>query len=309
MMKRLYFLFFSVLIQQYLLAQITDNFTDGDFANSPSWTLAATTDFTVSSGQLKSANTTTNSNFYISTTNTLAVNCQWEFYTNLQFNTSSVNYVDVYLTSDGANLQATSINGYFVRIGGTLDEICLYKRSGTIATAIKIIDGVDGVTNVSNNSLKIKVTRNASNVWSLERDATGTGSSYVSEGTISDATFTTSVSFGFFIQQSTSTFTQKHIFDDVVVGPIILDVTPPILISASASSSTAVDVLFNENIDIATSQTVGNYTLSPVVGSPISATRDASNFKLIHLIVATPVISGTTYTLSIIIYKMFQEMH
>ncbi len=298
-MKRILFLFFSIIIQQYLSAQITDDFTDGDFTNSPTWTLAANTDFTVSSGQLKSANTNTNSNFYISTTNTLTTNCQWEFYVNLQFNTSSVNYIDTYLASDASNLQATSINGYFVRIGGTLDEICLYKRSGSITTAVKIIDGVDGITNVSNNNLKIKVTRNASNVWSLERDITGTGSSYLSEGIVSDATFTTSTSFGFFIQQSTTTFTQKHVFDDVVVGPIILDVTPPVLVSASAISSTAVDVLFNENMDVITSQTVSNYTLNPLIGSPSSATRDVANFKLIHLIFTTPFISGTTYTLSV----------
>jgi hypothetical protein len=298
-MKRILFLFFSIFIQQYLSAQITDNFTDGDFTSSPTWTLATSTDFTVLSGQLKSANTTTNSNFYISTTNTLTTNSQWEFYANLQFNTSSTNYVDVYVASDVSNLQAISINGYFVRIGGTLDEICLYKRSGTIATAAKIIDGVDGITNVSNNSLKIKVTRNAGNVWSLERDATGTGSSYVSEGTVSDATFTTATSFGFFIQQSTTTFTQKHIFDDVVVGPLILDVTPPVLVSASVISSIAVDVLFNENMDVTTSQTVSNYTLNPLIGTPTNATRDASNFKLIHLVFTTPLISGTTYTSSV----------
>jgi hypothetical protein len=298
-MKRILFLFFSVFIQQYLSAQITDSFADGNFTSSPTWTLATPTDFTVSSGQLKSANTTTNSNFYISTTNTLTTNCQWEFYANLQFNTSSTNYVDAYLASDVSNLQATSINGYFVRIGGTLDEICLYKRSGAITTATKIIDGVDGITNVSNNTLKIKVTCNASNVWSLERDATGTGNSYVSEGTISDATFTTAASFGFFIQQSTTTFIQKHLFDDVVVGSIIVDVTPPVLVSASAASSTAVDVMFNENVDVATSQTVSNYTINPLIGVPTSATRDASNFKLIHLIVATPLTSGTTYTLNV----------
>jgi hypothetical protein len=298
-MKRILFLFFSIFIQQYLSAQITDSFTDGDFTSSPTWTLASSTDFTVSSGQLKSTNTTTNSNFYISTTNTLTTNCQWEFYVNLQFNTSSTNYVDVYLASDVSNLQATSINGYFVRIGGTLDEICLYKRAGSITTATKLIDGVDGTTNVSNNNLKIKVTRNASNVWSLERDVTGTGGSYISEGTISDATYTTSISFGFFIQQSTIAFTQKHLFDDVVVGPLIFDVTPPILVSASVISSTAVDVLFNENIDIATSQTISNYTLNPIVGSPNSATRDGGNFKLVHLIFTTSFTSATTYTLSV----------
>jgi hypothetical protein len=282
-----------------LKAQVTDNFTDGDFTSNPTWTVNAPTDFTVVSSQLKSANTTTNSNFYISTPSTLSNNCQWEFYVNLQFNTSGTNYVDAYLTSDVPNLQTTGINGYFVRIGNTLDEICLYKRSGTLASAVKVIDGADGTTNVSNNLLKIKVVRTAANLFSLERDISGTGNNYVSEGTMTDATHTTSNSFGFYITQSTATFIQKHVFDDIVVGPIILDVTAPALISATPTSSTTIDVLFNENVDLTTAQTPSNYTINPGIGTALSAARDGSNFKLVHLTLATPLTSGTNYTLNV----------
>lgn len=280
-------------------SQITDDFTDGDFTSNPTWTVNAASDFTVAASQLKSANTNSNSAFYVSTTNTLATNCQWEFYVNLQFNTSGTNYVDAYLVSDAANLLSANINGYFVRIGNTLDEICLYKRSGTLATVVKIIDGADGITNVSNNNLKIKVVRNASNLFSLERDVTGTGNNYVSEGTATDATFTTSNSFGFYITQSTVSFTQKHVFDDIVVGPIILDVTAPNLLSATPTSSNSIDVLFNENVDIASSQTITNYTLNPGMGAAATASRDATNFKLVHLTLNTPLVSGNTYTLSV----------
>lgn len=282
-----------------LKAQVSDNFTDGDFTSNPTWTVNAPTDFTVVSSQLKSANTTTNSSFYISTPSTLSNNCQWEFYVNLQFNTSGTNYVDAYLTSDVPNLQAASVNGYFVRIGNTLDEVCLYKRSGALASAMKIIDGTDGITNVSNNILKIKVVRTAANLFSLERDITGTGNNYVSEGSVTDASFTTSNSFGFYITQSTGTFVQKHVFDDIAVGPIILDVNAPTLVSATPTSSTAVDILFNENVDLTTSQTATNYTLSPGIGTALSAVRDGSNFKLVHLSLAAPLTSGTSYTVSV----------
>jgi len=299
-MLRYFTLITSLLCFNYTFSQISENFADGDFTSAPSWTLNSTTDFTVNAGQLKSANTTTPGNFYISTSNTLAANCQWEFWTNLQFATSSTNYVDIYLTSDVSNLQATNINGYFVRLGGTLDEICLYKRSGAIGTAVKIIDGVDAViASSSSNLIKIKVIRNASNLFSLERDMTGTGSSYVSEGTITDATFTTSNSFGFFIQQSTGSFVGKHVFDDIVVGPIILDITPPSIVSAVSTSSTSVDVFFNENVDLTTSQTVSNYTITPSIGTPASATRDVVNFKLVHLTTTPSLVSGITYTIAI----------
>ncbi|HEX8577101.1 MAG TPA: hypothetical protein VF677_12475, partial [Flavobacterium sp.] len=102
---------------------------------------------------MRSNSTTANSNFYLSTANTLATNCQWEFWVNLQFNPSSANYVDVYLTSDQANLQSANINGYFVKIGNTNDEVALYKRSGVAVT--KLIDGGDGILNTSNNRIKI----------------------------------------------------------------------------------------------------------------------------------------------------------
>ncbi len=297
-LDRIFMMLFTCCLATQVNAQITEGFADGDFTSNPTWTLATTTDFLVTTNQLRSANTTSNTSFYISTSSTLANNCQWEFYANLQFNTSSTNYADIYLTSNVANLQSASINGYFVRIGNTLDEICLYKRSGTLASAVKIIDGVDGITNVSNNLLKIKVVRTAANLFSLERDITGTGNNYISEGTATDATFTTSASFGFYIAQSTSSFFQKHTFDDISVGPIIIDNMPPTLISAVSTSSTTVDVLFSENVDIITSQTAANYILSPGIGTASSAVRDAANFKLVHLSLGTPLISGNTYIVS-----------
>lgn len=298
-MNRNLFVLLFAFLTFLSFSQVTDDFNDGDYTTNPTWAVSAPTDFTVVGGQLKSATSTTNTNFYASTTNTLASNCQWEFYVNLQFNTSSANYVDVYLVSDQANLQAASINGYFVRIGGTLDEISLFRRNGAAGSLAKIIDGTDGTTNVSNNTLKIKVTRTAANLFTLERDLSGTGSTYTQEGTVTDATFGTTTAFGFFVQQSTASFVQKHIFDDVVVGPIILDVTPPSLVSATPLSATTVDVLFNENVDLTTSQTVSNYTLSGAIGTPATSTRDASNFKLVHLTLGASLTSGNTYTIDV----------
>lgn len=298
-MKRIYVTLALLFCITILNAQINDSFTDGDYTVNPTWTVSAVSDFTVVSGQLKSTNVTPNFNFYISTTNTLAVNCQWEFYINLQFNTSSANYVDVYLVSNEANLQASTINGYFVRVGGTLDEICLYKRSGTLATAVKIIDGTNGITNIANNTLKIKVTRTAAHLFSLERDLTGTGSHYILEGNVTDGAYTSTSSFGFYIQQSTSSFVKKHVFDEVMITPLVLDVIPPTLISATATSSTTIDVLFNEAVDLISAQTTGNYTISSGIGSPFSATKDAVNPQLVHLVLSAALASGHSYTVSL----------
>lgn len=281
-----------------LNAQVSDNFTDGDYSTNPSWTPSSPTDFTVSAGQLKSANTTSNSSFYISTTNTISANCTWEFWVNLQFATSGSNYVDVYLTSDNSNLLASNINGYFVRIGNTSDDICLYKS--TAGTNTVIIDGANStVSSSSNNLIKVKVTRTSANLFTLERDLSGSGSSYVSEGSITDNTFSSSAFFGIVIKQSTSSFFGKHFFDDIQVQTIIPDVTPPSIVSNTVISSTQLDVLFDEAVDLSSAQTLSNYNANNGIGNPTIASRDISNTSLVHLTFSTAFSNALTNTLTV----------
>jgi hypothetical protein len=83
-------------------------------------------------------------------------------YIQLAFNPSSANYVDVYLIASDGDLPLSTTTGYFVRLGNTNDEICLYRKDNGGAIT-KIIDGTDGVLNSSNNFMKIKVIRDASN--------------------------------------------------------------------------------------------------------------------------------------------------
>jgi Lamin Tail Domain len=275
-------------------AQLNDDFNDGDFSVSPVWTPGIPTDFKDTLAMLRSNNLVASSSSYISTPNTLANNCQWEFFVNLKFATSSANYVDIYLTADNANLSSGTLNGYFVRIGNTTDEISLYRNvSGTIT---EILDGIDAVvSSSSNNLIKIKVVRDASNQFTLNRDMTGTGSSYVSEGVITDATFTTSAFFGFFIQQSTASFFKKHFFDDVYVGPIITDTAPPTLVSATPLTATTLDVLFSEPLDITTAQTLINYTVDNSIGNPSVAVLDGGNPALMHLTFAGSFVNLVNY--------------
>jgi len=281
-----------------LNAQVIENFSDGDFTANPTWTLNSASDFSVNAGQLKSANTTANSSFYISTTNTLTSNCTWEFWVNLQFATSGSNYVDAYLMSDNSNLLASNINGYFVRIGNTSDDICLYKS--TAGTQVILIDGINtSVASSSNNLIKIKVTRSSANLFTLERDMTGTGSSYFTEGTITDGSFSSSSSFGFAIKQSTASFFGKHVFDDINIATIVADVTAPTIVNNTVISNTQLDVLFNEAVEITSAQNTANYIANNSLGNPNTATRDASNFSLVHLSFTTPFTNAIVNTLTV----------
>jgi hypothetical protein len=290
-------IFLTVSLQ--MLAQLTDDFSDNNFTSLPSWS-GDDSVFTVldvsGNKRLRSNKLIANSSYYLSTPSITSNEGQWEFFVNLQFNTSSANYVDFYLMADNQNLLNTSLSGYFVRIGGTTDEISLYKKVS--GTNTKIIDGVDGITNFSPNQLKIKVTKTISGDWKLERDNTGTGNAYVQEGIINDLTINTSLYFGISITQSTASFFQKHFFDDIYVGPIILDITPPQMVSVTPVGPQAVDVLFNEPLEITSAQSLLNYVFNPVL-TVQPPQLDANNPSLVHLFIWPPGMSnGTTYQLT-----------
>lgn len=276
-------LFLLILSGNLAFSQLNESFNDGDLTSVPAWNGSSSgSGFAVVSQQLRSNSTTASSNFYLSTANTIAQNCQWEFWLNLQFNTSGANYVDVYLTADQADLQSGPVNGYFVRLGNTSDEISLYKRSGASASSTKLIDGTDGILNKSNNNVRVRITRTASNLFTLERDITGLGSSYVTEGSFEDSSFTTSAYFGILVQQSSSSFHKKHFFDDITISPLVIDTTPPGLVSATVIDSTSLEIVFNEAVDSVSARLVTNYTLNNSYGNPLSVktTAHASKYML-----------------------------
>lgn len=297
-MIKTFFTIFVMLFSSIFLkskAQFSDNFNDGDFTNNPAWG-GNTADFIVNpSFELQSNNIIASSTFYLSTASAKAISAQWEMDIKLPFSTSGSNYVDVYLTASLSDLTDNSNTGYLVRIGNTADEISLYRKDAG-ALPIKIIDGVDASLGSSNN-LKLRVIRNNNNDWILERDLTGTG--YFVEGSFNDATYTTSAYFGFLVKQSTSSFFQKHFFDNIVVGNYVPDVTPPVIQSVSALSAFAADVVFSEPVDQTTAETPGNYNINNGVGIPATAIRDITNTAIVHLTFNNAVPNGAVNTLTV----------
>lgn len=292
------FFYFLLLTDSFGYAQISENFNDGEFANNPTW-LGNTSDYMVNSSfQLQSNNTVANSSYYLSTASSIATAAQWEFYLRISFNPSSANYVDAYLTASASDLSLNSTSGYFVRIGNTDDEISLYRKDAT-GTAIKIIDGVNGTLNNSNTLMKIKVVRDAANQWILFRDFSGTGNSYTSEGSVTDATYNSSSYFGFFIKQSTAGFFQRHFFDDIDIKNYVPDISPPVILSSTAITSTTIDVLFNEPVDGTTGAEASNYSAGNGLGMPAAAFIDAQNASLVHLTFANTFTSGLIFNLTV----------
>mgnify|MGYP001170246877 CR=1 FL=1 len=95
------FLFFIVFSLPYLIsAQFTDNFSDGDFTNNPTW-FGDFDKFEVdSSGRLHTIYDSVSSEIYLSTISKVSENAVWEFSSEYFFNPSSSNFAKIYLMSD-----------------------------------------------------------------------------------------------------------------------------------------------------------------------------------------------------------------
>lgn len=284
-------LLLSGLFPAVAMAQFTDDLSDGDFTNNPAWS-GDDALFTVDNGQLRSNTGSISSatTYYLSTPSSLASGAQWEFFINLKFATSGANYVDVYLMSDVQDL-ALPGNGYFVRIGETTDHVVLNKMAGGTASAL--VASPDGIVNSStDNPFRIKVTRDAADLWTLYYDDGATGT-YTTAGTVTDASITSSGWFGVRITQSTAaSAVNNHFFDDFYAGPIVQDTTPPTVVSVTATSATNVDVLWSEPLN---PSAIGSYDILPFIGVN-SAVQDGTNPALVHLTPVTALGANVPYS-------------
>lgn len=210
------------LVNTYVCnAQFTDDFSDGDFTTNPVWS-GTDTKFSVTTGILMLNAPAVSETAYLSTVSASINNASWEFLVTISGGTSGSNYTDVYLVSD-ADVLTGSLNGYFVRIGNTSDEVSLYVQTG--ATKTEIIDGVDARVDGTSAAIKIKVARDQNGFWQLWSDPTATG--YILEGSVTNVIHVSSA-FGGVVCVYTSTRSQDYGFDDfVVTGDPYIDPSQP----------------------------------------------------------------------------------
>ncbi|UKN00858.1 lamin tail domain-containing protein [Paracrocinitomix mangrovi] len=275
-----------------LWSQFSDDFTDGDFTANPTWT-GQTSNFIVNtSGELQLNAPAAADTSYLSIPTANIDNTTWDFYLRMEFNPSSSNYARIYLVSDNADLKA-SLNGYFVMMGGTPDEISLYRQDGLTTT--KIIDGVDGSLNNDPALARVRVTRDNLGNWELLRDTTG-NYSFISEGTVLDAAYTTTANFGVFCKY-TATRSTLFFFDNM--GDPYVDATPPSIDTVIPINFTQVDVHFSEPLNQTIAETVGSWSVNPgPTSGTFTPTLDGSDPSLVHLNFTAAFDNNTSHTLS-----------
>lgn len=216
------FLLAFLLNAHVCMAQFTDDFSDGDFTSNPVWS-GDVSKFVIENNQLRLFAPAVTGTAYLSTPSASINNAVWEFYVRMDFTTSGANYTDVYLVSDNPVLTG-SLNGYFVRIGNTTDEVSLYRQTGTTKT--EIIDGLDARVSSDPVEVRVRVTRDAVSNWELFSDPTLSGT-FVQEGDTVDATHLSSTYMGVLCVYTSTRSTSFYFDDFVVTGDPFVDPSQP----------------------------------------------------------------------------------
>jgi hypothetical protein len=272
MMQKLIFSCLLMGVFNCLLAQVTDDFSDGNLTANPAWS-GDVNNFNIENGVLRSNGpNVANSRIYLSTPNTLFNNVEWNFLLDLRFNPTNTTYFRMYLASNQADMKG-NLNGYFIQIGQTnADFIRFFRQDG--ATTTQIFAGSTSLGS-GNVKVRIKVTRLLSGEWAIFSDATG-GQNFVSEGnSFIENTYTSSAFLGINCTYTTASRFNQYYWDDLQVIPLIIDTDPPTLQSLKVLTAKQLQVNFSEALEANSAQNSLNYSVNNQVGNPTSAVLDA----------------------------------
>ncbi len=286
---RKYILILVFFVPFIAFSQVSENFSDGDFTSNPVWN-GTSDNFTVNSSFQLQSRATTTSKSYLTTPSEAFENAVWETWVKINYNTSSSNYASLYIISDKADILG-DFNGYYVQVGNTNDEISLYVQKG--ATKTKVIDGRDGITNVSSIEVKIKVTRNSDGVFSLYSKLP-TDADYILEGTTTNNDVKGSKYFGL-LYSNTSTTGNAYIFDDILVsGDKFLDVIPPVWNNLEIIGTNQLKLTFSEAMDFSGAA----FSADNEMGNPTNKTISDDGLSIL-LTFSKDFETGKIYTVNI----------
>ena len=268
-MKKINAIIFLVGITTVCFSQVTEDFSDGDFAANPPWS-GSTTQFAVNTSQQLQLNNTVAGVSYLSTpfAATSFDNPEWRFYVKQSFSPSGSNYGRVYLMSDQADL-TQALNGYYLQFGeaGANDAITLFRQTGSTATAV--CRGASGKIAASFVA-RVKISRDNTGLWQLYVDYTG-GTNFVLDAHGTDTGTSGSLFFGVSCTYTVSNAT-KFYYDDFYAGPASNDATAPTVLAVDTTSANTVAVHFSESVEPISAESVLNYSVDHSIGNPLTAT-------------------------------------
>ena len=208
-------------IPAVLFGQVSDQFADDDFTNAPVWSGEADK-FEVVGEVLHLNDANATGSAYLSTASEAVADAVWEGTVTITENPSASNLTQLYLMSNRADL-SDDLQGYFVQVGGSTDEVSLYRQDG--GSVVEIIDGTDDRVDLKPVQITFRATRDTEGNWEL-RSRLGSESSFALEGVVRDQTHTLASYFGVRARY-TATRKDAFYFDDFTVTGIPQPVTDP----------------------------------------------------------------------------------
>ena len=290
-MKKTLLLF--LLLPFSLFAQVADDFSDGDFTQNPTWS-GMEDKYIVNSNLQLQLNAEGEGTAYLSLPIIEYETMEWQFWIREAFAPSGNNFTDVWLSADNADLSQVT-QGYFLRFGEalSLDAIELFRKDADGQQSI--CRGTEGAIAAS-FAVAVKVICDREGNWMIQTCYDNSGI-YITEAQGIDDTYGRGGHFGF-----CSTFTsgnaKKMYFDDVYVGPRIIDHEPPMLLNCEVLDLMHLQLSFNEALGEASALNPDNYSIDNGLGHPASVAF-GENLSKIVLELEREIGNGINYTLTV----------
>ncbi len=282
-----------LLLPFSLLAQVTDDFSDGDFTQNPTWS-GTTEQYIVNNSKQLQLNAEGEGTAYLSLSFSEYETMEWQFWIREAFAPSGNNYSDVWLSADNADLSQVT-QGYFLRFGegGSNDAIELFRKDA--GGQQSICRGTEGAIAASFAAF-VKVICDREGNWMLQTCYDNSGI-YLIEAQGSDDTYGRGGFFGFWSKFTLSNSTKIY-FDNVYVGPRIADHEPPQLLTCEVLDLKHLQIAFNEALNETTALNPSNYSVDNGLGSPVSVSF-GDNLAQLVLEFEREIGNGINYTLTV----------
>ncbi|MFN8301137.1 MAG: lamin tail domain-containing protein [Saprospiraceae bacterium] len=285
-------LLFAMGVFQCALAQIADDFSDGDFTQNPAWSGDAANFIVNTSGQLQ-LNAPDAGTSMLSVQGNIADSAIWLLDVRLEFAPSAANLLRIYLLADQADL--TQANGYFLEIGenGSNDAIRFYRQDGPVKTLLAT--GTPGL--VANEPVvgSLRMRRSASGLWSL--DVAPGANPFQPELAVTDATYAGGPDRWFGVQcVYSATRKDKFYFDNLSIQPDAPDTAPPVLLGAGIVNDSTLEVSFDEALDVVSAENPANYSVQGA-GQAVTAALAPGNPTKVIVGLSGPLTQSGVYQL------------
>ena len=291
---------FSVMFPLGVLAQVAENFSDGDFTQNPAWTgdishfkISSSTAVPQAMRPALQLDAPAGGVSALSVPQQFSGDLEWQFWVKMSLNTTAGNFSRFYLLSDQQDVKS-ALKGYFLQIGGAEDSVLFFRQDSLEVTRLLRLKNI--YTGNSSNVLRFRITRSLEGDWKFYCDSLG-GQSLTIQGEIHDLQYPGGNFFGFFFQY-TSSNTTKFYTDDIYAGPLIVDTVPPSLTDCRAVNPFEILLTFSEPVELQSAEDTLSYILVPDIDKPYEAIRllDPSQ---VYLFFEKAMETGREYTLTV----------